>query len=139
VLRGKAEAVYGDLQRALLVATLRQGGRIRSEWVAGFVGIRTPTEVYRERWQIELFFKALKQKLKVKTFAGTTENALRIQISTALLALLLLKWLHFVSTARVDARRILPGNGLEPAIIRKGRIVLIDERLTWLYNEHKDP
>jgi hypothetical protein len=62
-------------------------------------GATTLAEVYRERWQIELFFKALKQNLKVKTFVGTTENALRIQIWTALLALLLLKWLHFLSTA----------------------------------------
>lgn len=62
-------------------------------------GAKTLAEIYRERWQIELFFKALKQNLKVKTFVGTTENALRIQIWTALLALLLLKWLHFLSTA----------------------------------------
>lgn len=62
-------------------------------------GATTLAEIYRERWQIELFFKALKQNLKVKTFVGTTENALRIQIWTALVALLLLKWLHFLSTA----------------------------------------
>ncbi len=62
-------------------------------------GATTLAEIYRERWQIELFFKALKQNLKVKTFVGTTENALRVQIWTALVALLLLKWLHFLSTA----------------------------------------
>jgi Domain of unknown function (DUF4372)/Transposase DDE domain len=59
----------------------------------------TLANVYRERWKIELFFKALKQNLKVKSFVGTSENALRIQIWTALLALLLLKWLHFLSAA----------------------------------------
>ncbi len=59
----------------------------------------TIARIYRERWQIELFFKALKQNLKVKTFVGTRENALRIQIWTALLALLLLKWLHYLSQA----------------------------------------
>ena len=59
----------------------------------------TLANIYRERWQIELFFKALKQNLKVKSFVGTSENALRIQIWTALLALLLLKWLHFLSAA----------------------------------------
>ena len=53
--------------------------------------------IYKERWQIELFFKALKQNLTVKTFVGTSENALRIQIWTALIALLLLKWLHHLS------------------------------------------
>jgi hypothetical protein len=56
-------------------------------------------EIYRDRWEIELFFKALKQNLKVKTFVGTSENALRIQIWTALIALLLLKWLHHLSRA----------------------------------------
>jgi DDE family transposase/uncharacterized protein DUF4372 len=59
----------------------------------------TLANIYRQRWQIELFFKALKQNLKVKSFVGTSENALRIQIWTALLALLLLKWLHFLSAA----------------------------------------
>lgn len=62
-------------------------------------GATTIAKIYRERWKIELFFKALKQNLKVKTFVGTTENALRIQIWTALLALLILKWLHFLSRA----------------------------------------
>jgi hypothetical protein len=62
-------------------------------------GATTIAEIYRERWKIELFFKALKQNLKVKTFVGTTENALRIQIWTALIAMLLLKWLHHLSKA----------------------------------------
>jgi len=42
--------------------------------------------LYKQRWQVELFFKWIKQHLKVKTFWGTTENAVRIQISTALIA-----------------------------------------------------
>ncbi len=62
-------------------------------------GATTIAAIYRERWQIELFFKALKQNLHVKTFVGTSENALRIQIWTALIALLLLKWLHHLSRA----------------------------------------
>lgn len=58
----------------------------------------TVAAVYKERWQIELFFKALKQNLKVKTFVGTTENAVKIQIWTALIAMLLLKFLMLKST-----------------------------------------
>lgn len=54
--------------------------------------------IYKERWQIELFFKALKQNLKVKTFVGTSENAVRIQIWTALIAMLLLKLMQLRST-----------------------------------------
>jgi hypothetical protein len=62
-------------------------------------GATTLSAIYKDRWEIELFFKALKQNLKVKTFIGTTENALRIQIWTALIALLLLRWLHHLSKA----------------------------------------
>jgi hypothetical protein len=63
-------------------------------------GATTIAAIYKDRWEIELFFKALKQNLKVKSFVGTTENALRIQIWTALIAILLLKWLHHLSKAR---------------------------------------
>jgi hypothetical protein len=63
-------------------------------------GSTTIAAIYQDRWEIELFFKALKQNLKVKSFVGTTENALRIQIWTALIAILLLKWLHHLSKAR---------------------------------------
>ena len=62
-------------------------------------GATTIADIYKERWQIELFFKALKQNLRVKSFVGTSENALRIQIWTALIAILLLKWLHHLSKA----------------------------------------
>jgi hypothetical protein len=60
-------------------------------------GSTTISAIYKDRWQIELFFKALKQNLKVKTFVGTTENALYIQIWTALIAMLLIKYLKFKS------------------------------------------
>lgn len=56
--------------------------------------------IYKERWQIELFFKALKQNLTLRSFVGTNENALKIQIWTALIALLMLKWLHYRSGMR---------------------------------------
>lgn len=54
--------------------------------------------IYKDRWQIELFFKALKQNLKIKTFVGTSENAVNVQIWTALIAMLLLKFLWLKST-----------------------------------------
>lgn len=60
-------------------------------------GASTIAAIYKDRWEIEIFFKTLKQHLKVKTFIGTSENALRIQIWTALIALLLLKYLHHLS------------------------------------------
>jgi len=57
----------------------------------------TIAAIYKERWQIELFFKALKQNLKIKTFVGTSANAVHIQIWTALIAILLLKYLQMRS------------------------------------------
>jgi len=63
-------------------------------------GSTTIAAIYKDRWEIELFFKALKQNLKVKSFVGTSENALRIQIWTALIAILLLKWMHHLSKAK---------------------------------------
>lgn len=58
----------------------------------------TIAAIYKDRWQIELFFKALKQNLKIKTFVGTSENAVQVQIWTALIAMLLLKFLLLKST-----------------------------------------
>jgi hypothetical protein len=63
-------------------------------------GPTTIAAIYKDRWEIELFFKALKQNLRVKSFVGTSENALRIQIWTALIAILLLKWVHHLSKAK---------------------------------------
>jgi len=58
----------------------------------------TVAAVYKERWQIELLFKALKQNLRVKTFVGTTANALKTQIWTALIVLLAVKFLQLQAT-----------------------------------------
>jgi len=58
----------------------------------------TIAKIYRHRWQIELFFKALKQNLKIKTFIGTSENAVKTQVWTALITILLLKFLQLKSS-----------------------------------------
>jgi hypothetical protein len=60
-------------------------------------GATTIAAIYKDRWQIEIFFKTIKQNLKIKTFVGTSRNALMIQIWTALVAILLLKYLKFRS------------------------------------------
>jgi hypothetical protein len=60
----------------------------------------TIAAIYKERWQIELFFKLLKQQLKIKTFVGTSANAVRIQIWTALIAVLVVRYLQFRSQFR---------------------------------------
>jgi IS4 transposase len=75
-------------------------------------GSTTIAAIYKDRWEIELFFKALKQNLKVKSFVGTSENALRIQIWTALIAILLLKWV----TPSVESEVVSVEPGLDAAV-----------------------
>jgi len=60
-------------------------------------GATTIAAIYKDRWQIEVFFKTIKQNLKIKTFVGTSANAVMIQIWTALIAILLLKYMMFRS------------------------------------------
>jgi len=76
--------VWDEIQQRTLVFLTNHRGFAAS----------TIAAVYRQRWQIELFFKALKQNLRIKTFVGTSPNALQIQIWTALIALLVLKYLQ---------------------------------------------
>ena len=58
--------------------------------------------LYKRRWQIELFFRWIKQTLKIKHFLGTSENAVRIQIAVALIAFLLLR-LAFAAQRGIDS------------------------------------
>src|SRR5438876_8681292 len=60
-------------------------------------GATTIAAIYKDRWQVELFFKAIKQNLKIKTFLGTTANAVYTQIWTALIAILVIKYLQLKS------------------------------------------
>jgi hypothetical protein len=58
----------------------------------------TISRIYQDRWEIEIFFKTIKQHLKIKTFIGTSVNAVKIQLWTALIAILLLKYMKMLST-----------------------------------------
>ena len=64
-------------------------------------------DLYKRRWAIELFFRWIKQTLKISHFLGTSENAVRIQIAVALIAFLLLRLL-------VDANRISKAHSPSP-------------------------
>jgi hypothetical protein len=59
------------------------------EWSA-----RTIADLYKKRWDIELFFKAMKQNLQIKTFLGTSENAVKSQIFIALISYLLVELIN---------------------------------------------
>jgi len=92
--RGKVtRRKYPDRLRRVVVQT-PEGDQLEFLTNHLTLGASTVARIYKDRWQIELFFKALKQNLRVKTFVGTTANALHIQIWTALIALLVLKYLQ---------------------------------------------
>ena len=68
---------------------------------------QTIANIYKERWQIELFFKWVKQNLKIKTFLGTSANAVMTQIWIALCLYLILSLIKFVSKTEYSIREIL--------------------------------
>lgn len=67
----------------------------------------TVAQIYRERWQIELFFKWIKQNLKIQTFLGTTRNAVLSQIWVALTVYLLLAYLKYSAALKASMSQIL--------------------------------
>ncbi len=58
---------------------------------------RTIAYIYKERWQVEIFFRFIKQNLKIKTFLGNSKNAVLSQVYVALIAYLLLAYQKFLS------------------------------------------
>jgi putative transposase len=68
---------------------------------------RTIADIYRARWQIELFFKWIKQNLKIKSFLGTSRNAVMTQIWIAICVYLLLAYLKFASQIDKSFQQIL--------------------------------
>ena len=68
---------------------------------------RTIADIYKARWQVELFFKWIKQNLKIKSFVGTSKNAVLTQIWIALCLYLLLAYLKFQSQLNKSMQQIL--------------------------------
>ena len=91
----------------------------------------TIAAIYKERWQIELFFKALKQSLRIKTFVGTSENAVQTQIWTALIAMLIAKYLQLRSTFGWSLSNLV-------ALLRQQLFVYRD-LFTWLNDPFQAP
>jgi hypothetical protein len=91
-------------------------------------------ELYKSRWQVEIFFRDIKQLLHIKSFIGTSENAVMIQIWTALITILILKALKAQSQFRWYLSNLV-------AFIRLNLFVKIDLQL-WLdkpFQEHIEP
>jgi hypothetical protein len=89
-------------------------------------GPNTIARIYRERWQIEIFFKSLKQLLRVKTFVGTSSNALHVQIWTALISMLILKYLQMRSQFRLVL--VQPGRPAAATTVCLPRSVPVDRQ-----------
>jgi putative transposase len=68
---------------------------------------KTICDIYHERWQIELFFKWIKQNLKIKTFFGTSRNAVLTQVWIALITVLLLAFYKFKAKLAQSLTQIL--------------------------------
>jgi hypothetical protein len=91
----------------------------------------TIAAVYRDRWRIETFFKSLKQLLKLKTFVGTSEKAVLTQIWTALIVMLLLRWMMVKAAYRWSLSNLV-------ALLRMQLFVYRD-LWTWLNNPFEGP
>lgn len=74
---------------------------------AGHLAASTIAAIYKERWQIELFFKWIKQNLKIKSFLGTSRNAVMTQIWIAMCMYLLLSYIRFMSKLGLGMQQIL--------------------------------
>ena len=68
---------------------------------------KTIADIYKERWQIEIFFRFIKQNLKIKAFIGNSENAVLTQIYAALIVYLLLCYLRFMCNLNITLQNCL--------------------------------
>ena len=82
-------------------------------------------DIYKERWQVELFFKWIKQNLKIKTFLGTSKNAVMTQIWIALITLLMIAYYKFKAKLGRSLSQILKLVRLN-LFVRKNLLELID-------------
>ena len=80
-------AIWDDVNNQVIEVITNQ-----MTWTAN-----TISELYKSRWQIEIFFREIKQLLHIKSFIGTSENAVMIQIYSALITILLLKYLKAIA------------------------------------------
>jgi hypothetical protein len=90
--------------------------------------------IYHERWRVETFFKLIKQNLVVKTFYGTSENAVRIQIFAALIATVIIKYLRDIAKYRFSFANFI-------SILRKNMFenISIEEMITNAWEQERAP
>lgn len=95
----KSKAAYPQSFRLIVADVLRDGKMVRMEFITDNFEFAASTicELYKARWDIELFFKQLKQTLKLSDFLGYSENAVQWQIWMALLTYVILRFIAYMS------------------------------------------
>lgn len=114
-------AIWDDINNQVIEVITNQ-----MTWTAN-----TISELYKSRWQIEIFFREIKQLLHIKSFIGTSENAVMIQIWTALITILILKVLKELAKYGWQLSNLV-------AFIRLNLFVKIDLQ-KWLNNPFEEP
>jgi hypothetical protein len=117
-------AVWDDLNRQVIEIITNQ-----TDWTANTIG-----ELYKSRWEVEIFFRDIKTLLHIKSFIGTSENAVMIQIWTALTTILILKALKAMAKYNWHLSNLV-------AFIRLNLFVKINLQL-WIdkpFEQAKDP
>jgi hypothetical protein len=107
VLRGQNSHAYPDALRRVGYRDPETGNHYVFWTTAFHLAAATIAAIYKARWQIELFFKTIKQNLKINTFLGTSENAVMTQIWIALLTYLMLAFLRFKSGLGLSFQQLL--------------------------------
>lgn len=122
---------YGKQLRRVAIYNEENGQTIELITNQMFWTANTISELYKSRWQIEIFFRELKQLLHIKSFIGTSENAVMIQIWTALITTLILKYLKAIAKYGWQLSNLV-------AFLRLNIFVKIDLQL-WLDKPFKPP
>ena len=96
IVGSKADSIPIDLRR---IGYIDPATGHRYFFLTNHFGLsaKTIAEIYRARWQVELFFKWIKQHLRIKTFIGTSRNSVMSQVYVAMIAYLLLSYLKYSS------------------------------------------
>jgi putative transposase len=105
--RGKYRPKYRGVLRRISYNDPETGQRLTFLTNRWDLATRTICEIYKARWKVELFFKTLKQHLKVKKFLGTTLHAVTAQIMVALIAYVLVHLLRSIHQARLSMREAM--------------------------------
>jgi hypothetical protein len=106
IMGAKADSIPVPMRRVRYVD--RETGKAYEFFTNIFhLSAKEIADIYRARWDIELFFKWIKQNLKIKTFFGTSENAVRIQVWCALCVYLMVAYLKFLSRSPFSMSKLL--------------------------------